>query len=113
MVTIKVFAKTHEIKTQILESVLNVACVAAMRGYIPTNLDKNEPQITGRYWWREGDKFHLYGMGNNHWAFVRDEDETHTIIEFMYRYEGSTNRFCGPLAELLIALFPDNTIICE
>ncbi len=94
MVTIKVFAKTHEIKTQILESVLNVACVAAMRGYIPTNLDKNEPQITGRYWWREGDKFHLYGMGNNH-------------------YEGNTNRFCGPLAELLIALFPDNTIICE
>lgn len=103
MTTIKIQHPNPEALNQILTGILNIACVAAQRGHIPNNLEMDCPQQFGRYWWREGDKFHLASAHNDFWAFVQDEMPGFICLRFQYRYdrEFAFNRTMAELAKIL------------
>lgn len=89
---------------EILTSVLNIATVIAQSGDLPTEHDIKYPQGSGRYWYREDDRYHLAGASNNWWAFVRSESENSIVLEFRFRYDIRTD-FCDSLCRLIAVRF--------
>jgi hypothetical protein len=117
---IKITGKSQELFEHYLAAVLNLAAVAAMGGYIPTQNDIERPDIFGRYWYREKegatlDRFNLYPMSNDYFANVRDEGVNYIIIDFWYRHDrAGGGSFVAALCNLLEISFYNNvSIIAE
>lgn len=109
---IKLTAKTKENLGQLLESILNTACVVCTGGNIPTKNDMEMPMSSGRYWCRENDKYHLFPMANNHWMGIYHEEETSCVIEFRMRYDHDKGRVHA-LTNLILAFFAGTSIFEE
>jgi len=98
---------THQDPQPILRNILNLACVAAMNGYLPSAADISEAEHTGLYWYRQGKVVHLFGRTNNHWAYIT-EAEGVIEVEFDYRYGRKHNRaWAKAICDLAVACFPD------
>jgi hypothetical protein len=117
---IKITGKSQELFEHYLTTVLNLAAVAAMGGYIPDKREIEEPQRFGRYWYREKegatlDRFNLYPMSNDYFANVREEGENYIVLDFSYRYDRAGGGFFdAALCNLLQIRFYDNvSIIAE
>jgi hypothetical protein len=109
---IKITGKNKELFDHYLKSVLNIACIAAMGGNLPTNLEIESPMGRGRYWFREENRFHLYPMSNDYWANIRQEGENFIVLEFSYRYD-KDNAFSDALCNLLAARFRGEVTFSE
>lgn len=95
-----------------LTAALNVACVVAMGGYLPTEQDRKEPFTSGKYWWRggleiHGNRFDLYPLVNDYHANIKAETETSLTLEFLYRYDRGSGKFGELLCPLLALRFSD------
>lgn len=114
---LRIFGGNQEFLEISIRRVMNLACVAAMYGYIPTELDIESPQQRGRYWYRsnEGgnDRFNLFPAANDRWANVKEEGENSITVQFNYRYDRSNLKYCEKLTIFLNAVFPDQTEIIE
>ena len=117
---IKITGKSKELFDHYLNSVLNLAAVAAMGGYIPSKRDIEMPvELMQRYWFRERDgttldRFNLYPMSNDYYANVRDEGENFMVLDFAYRHDRAGGSFVAALCGLLSVRFYDNvSIIAE
>jgi hypothetical protein len=109
---IKVFGKNKELFNTILERVLNIASVACMGGYIPSEYEKLNPEGSGLFWFKEENCFHL-GRANDHWGHIRSQGEDFVVLEFTYRYDTAGNPFATALCNLIATRFPDEVDICE
>ncbi len=103
---IKITGRTPELFRQFLESVLNIATVVAQYGYLPTRDDIQDPERTGRYWFRENDSFKIASISNNMFCLIREEGELYMVLEFSYRYD-KDGIFANALTNLLAARFRD------
>lgn len=105
---IKITGRNAELFNHNLTAVLNIACVVAGRGAIPTDYDR-ENQNGGRYWLREKEpnRFQLLPLGNDFWANIRDEGENFIVLEFSYRYD-RTQWFSELFPLLLLSMFNDD-----
>lgn len=114
---LRIFGRKDILFKDALERVMNLACVAAMYGYIPTELEIESPQQRGRYWYRsnEGgnDRFNLFPAANDRWANVKEEGENSITVQFNYRYDRLNLKYCEKLTIFLNAVFPDQTEIIE
>ena len=114
---LRIFGRNQELFKDALERVMNVACVAAMYGYIPTELEIESPQQRGRYWYRSNqfnnDRFNLFPAANDRWANVKEEGENSITVQFNYRYDRPELKYCEKLTIFLNAVFPDNTEIIQ
>jgi len=113
--TVKITGQNEELFQYFLTSCLNIATVVAQGGHIPTELEIESPKQRGRYWFREtgngADRFHLYGMANNHWARVLEEGENSIALSFHCRYDKNPLAFSNTICPLLAAVFPENVEI--
>ena len=94
-----------EVFQEYLKCVLNLACVVAGHGNIPTPEEQANPDQYGRYWWREDSCYNLYSLNNDWWAKVESETETSMELYFLYRYD--RNGVADALCVLLQKRFPD------
>ena len=94
-----------EVFTEYLTSVLNIACVVAGHGNIPSDIEQESPERLGRYWWREGARFNLYSTANNWWANVHEESET--SIKLSLQARNDTSGVADALAALIALRMPD------
>ena len=115
---IKITGKSKELFDHYLNSVLNLAAVAVMGGYIPTQRDIEMPvELLQRYWVRERDgttldRFNLYPMSNDYYANVRDESENFIVLDFWYRHDrAGGGSFVAALCNMLSVCFCDNVSI--
>lgn len=114
---IKITGKSKELFDHYLKSVLNLAAVAAMGGYIPSQREIDEPSRTGRYWYRDNDgvaigRFNLYPMSNDYFAGVCEEGENFIVFHFAYRNDqAGGDSFVAALCNLLENRFYDNVSI--
>jgi len=108
---LKITGRSPEIFNETLIGVLNIACVVAGWGRIPT--DHDIETASGRYWQRETDnaRFQLLPIGNDYWANIREEGESYIVIEFSYRYDRTG--ICVALSNLILLRFPENVTIDE
>lgn len=87
--------------------ILNIACIVASGGIIPDEEDILSAKQKGRYWYHNTDhgnnRYDLFGVSNDWWAFIRDEGPTHIVLEFSYRYD--RNKRAKLLTELLAEVF--------
>lgn len=102
--TITITHKNPEVFNEYLTSVLNIACVVAGHGNIPTDIEQTIPQH-GRYWWRDHNRFHLYSTANDWWANVRAESESSITLQFSKRHDN--NGVSDALATLIALRMPD------
>jgi len=113
--TIKITGQNEELFQYFLTSCLNIATVVAQGGHIPTELEIESPERSGRYWFRETgfrtDRFQLYSQANNHWARVFEEGENTIVLTFYYRYDKNPLAFSNTICPLLAAVFPENVEI--
>ena len=114
---LKIEGKSKELFDHYLTSVLNTASVVVMGGHIPNQIEVEQPERHGRYWFREtGDgsnKFNLYPMSNNYWAFITDEGDNIITLEFRYRYDTGDDAFSNALVHLLSIRFRDAVTILK
>ena len=103
--TITIAHKNPEVFNEYLTSVLNIACVVAGHGNIPTDMDQIYTQQTGRYWWRDHNRFHLYSTSNDWWANIQAESENSITLSFSKR--GDNNGVADALATLIALRMPD------
>ncbi len=68
-------------------NVFNIASVFAGIGNLPTEMEIRNPMQYGRYWWREGNKIHLYSISNDWWAWITEETDESMTIQITYRYD--------------------------
>jgi hypothetical protein len=108
----------QESKNEILELVLNIASVAAMGGYLPTQEDRETPE-RGVFWQKAVEpvtgsrtKYDLAPRTNNFWAFVEEKDPLHTDIFFHARY-GKLNWFEDAIGTILVNKFPNIEFVWE
>lgn len=101
---IQIIHPNPEIVQQTLNNVLNIACITALGGFIPTERDQANPELTGTYWYREDDKIHLAGINNDFWGYITDETETSVTLEFRYR---RNHLFGDLLCQMLVGRFTD------
>lgn len=104
-ITISAFNKTR--LDEVFSSIMNIASVAAMRGYIPTLKEQIEAAQRGNFWYKsitEENKINLCA-GNDYWCFLSERTETSIVLHFKARYKQD---FSETMANLLICLFPDN-----
>ena len=90
-----------------IEQVMNLACVVAGKGRLPSDYDRKNPQQTGCYWYRDGKKFHILPVSNDHFAKVVSETETEIVLKFSHRY-GATSNYTQIVETLILGIFPDN-----
>jgi len=87
-----------------LTAVLNVACVVAMGGYLPTDQEKwgrQTPETDGV------NRFDLYPLVNDYRANIKEEADTSITLEFSYRYDRGSGKFGEFLCPLLVWRFSD------
>lgn len=106
---LEIFGKN---KNLALISILNIACVACMKGCIPEEyaMKDNNPERLGLYWYRYANKIHLYGLANNHWAYILEENDNHILLEFKFRYDHQRKQE-NALINLIEAFFENETRI--
>jgi hypothetical protein len=111
MLKLKVESRGPEVFTRVLENILNLACVACMGGYLPTDRERNEPGRLGLYWYREehdNSRVQLYGLTNDCWGHIDDETETSCVLWFNFRYDGGRTK-SDQLTIFISEWFKDNT----
>ena len=114
---IKITGKSKELFDHYLNSVLNLAAVAAMGGHIPDQKEIDDPFILGRYWYREKDgttldRFNLYPRSNDYFARVCEEGENFIVLHFAYRNDrAGGGSFVASLCHLLENRFYNNVSI--
>lgn len=86
---IKITGKTPEMLNENIVCVMNIATVVAGHGNIPDEYDISGPERSGKYWYRDDNRFVIYGSTNNWFAYVREEDELSITVEFNYRYDNN------------------------
>lgn len=111
--TIKITGRNAELFQENLTAVLNIACVVAGHGNIPTEQDIQDPGRSGRYWYRETDhganRFQLYPTSNDWWANIRGEGENFIVLEFQYRYD--RHGVAEALTNLLLIRFANSDFV--
>lgn len=115
---LRIFGRNENRFKDALERVMNLACVAAMYGYIPTQDEIQNPRGgAGRYWYRSNedgnDRFNLFPAANDRWANVKEEGKNSITAQFNYRYDRPEIKYCEKLTIFLNAVFPDETEIIE
>lgn len=105
MSIIKIQHKNPEVFQGYLICVLNVACVVAGHGHIPTEREQANPDQYGRYWWREDKRYHLCSTNNDWWANIQHESENSMTLSFSCRY--GRIGLADALCTLLELRFPD------
>lgn len=101
--------KNPEVLKEYLVCALNIACIVAGHGNIPTELEQKSPEQYGRYWWREYNRFHLYSTSNDWIANILEETENSITLSFYKRHD--TNGCADALANLIALRMPDVTTI--
>jgi len=91
--------------------IMNLACVAFRRGNIPTELDMQEPERTGQYWYEntKDNNFDLLPTTNNHKAFIRERGENFVIVEFYSRYDREGKQV-NALCHLILSFFNEDEV---
>lgn len=83
---IKIIPKNKSRLEIILKEILDISCVVCSKS-IPTQKHIEDPKTFGKYWYRDGNKIHLYSIANNHWAYITEETNESLILEFKFRYD--------------------------
>ncbi len=111
MLLLKVSDQTTELLNDSLKRDLNIACVVAAGGEIPDEYDMQTAETRGQYWYRNtqysNNRFDLFGVANNWWAYVIEESPTHVVLQFSYRYDIGSRR-----SELLTQLIAAQLSYC-
>ena len=104
----------------LIERIMNLACVVAAKGTLPTDKEREQPKIRGRYWFRDKDhingsidRFCVLPVSNDYFAQVVSETETEIVLIFTCRYDVENNIFEKPtytqtVENLILSVFPDN-----
>lgn len=83
---IKIISRNKAQLDKTLREILDIACVVCSKS-IPKPEDMNQAEKLGRYWFRDRDKIHLFGIANNHWAYISEETEESLNLVFKFRYD--------------------------
>jgi hypothetical protein len=108
---IKIKGRNNEKLTENISRVMNIACVVARRGTIPTQYDIETPERRGLYWYinESGDTFELLPTKNDDKAFVRDKGDNFIVVEFFSRYDKEGKKF-ESLSKLILAFFSQDDV---
>jgi hypothetical protein len=101
---VRITGRTKEQFQSNLERFLNVATFISLSGSIPTQREIDNASTTGRWWYRDGDRFQLLGIANNDWLNIRAEEELQMDVEFNYRYD-IQSRKKKAITALMLAFF--------
>ena len=83
---IKIIPKNKSRLEILLTEILDISCVVCSKS-IPTQKHIENPETFGKYWYIDGNKVHLFGIANNHWAYISEKTDESLILEFKFRYD--------------------------
>jgi hypothetical protein len=109
---LKVFCGNKEKFDHTLESIMDIAAVVCSGGYLPTQRDKNHPEL-GRVWTFKHPTYELVPVNNNYKAHIKDSGDNMGILWFVYRYDRDRDGLMDALVRLLHARFPEQTELIE
>lgn len=113
---LKIKGRNKERFKETVNSIMNIACVVAGKGSIPSEYDIKNAENSGQYWYEnvKEDKFEILGISNDHKAFVRERGENFIVVEFSFRYDGRYGVQGFPkktaLSNLILAIFDENEV---
>jgi hypothetical protein len=113
---IKIKGRNERQFNETVESVMNIACVVAGKGSIPSEYDIKNAVNLGKYWYEnvKEDMFDILGITNDHKAFVRERGVNFIVIEFSFRYDARYGVQGFPkktaLSNLILAIFNDDEV---
>ena len=109
---LKVFHDDKERFEHTLNSIMNIAAVVCSGGYLPTQWDKDHPEL-GKVWTFEHPTYNLFPVNNDHKAHIKGSGDNMVILWFVYRYDRGRHGLMDSLMRLLHAKFPEQTELIE